>query len=200
MLRYASGCMELCGKMSKLLNNKWVILGLAIVALAIIYNRVVKPLQQYTEETPDEQYSTDIDSILSDDDGVQRDTVEQELQLVTAQFDLKRIDTGSIRWNESPDRDPFSPRARLQNEEIQAIQSKAEASPVAVEGAFKRRLTRHNLSAIVNSSQKSFAVIDGKIVQGGDRVGGYQINEIFDKKVGLIHLETGRAVQLKVEQ
>ncbi len=177
-------------------------MALVLGAAGIIYSKVIVPFTEFSATPSDETFATDIDSILVEGDDTGRENVEQELQLVSAQYDLKRIDTSNLRWNESPARDPFSLHSNLKDRDIEAVQDKVVTNkdqiPVSGKSGRTPGWVVPGVSAIVSSAQKSFAVVDGEIVRSGDVVGGFRIGDIQNTSVRLLHIGSGRSMNIKV--
>ena len=187
--------------MANLFSKPWVVAALAIVALAVVYLRVVGPLLDDTEDVPviAEDYD-DIDEVIDSSEDTGIETVEQGLQFATAQYDLQRVSVDALHWNEAPSRDPFAPEATIDTTDVVNVQEKIDvAAPVTTrKPPVAARLP--TVSALVTGSDVQYAVIDGAIRKPGDRVGSWQLIAIEKGAVVFIDRVRNTTRRVRIEQ
>ncbi len=176
--------------MTKWLGDKRVVGGLALLACLFVYSRVVVPLlpQTYDETAPDDVFEEDA---LVDDS----DVGAPSLKLATARYDLRNIDISMLFFNEHPKRDPFvisstsaAPLAEVQVKPDEKTSKRATVST----------LTLPTLVAVIQSDDRTAAVIGDQIVAVGDRVGKFSVQEIQRDRVILAVAATNRTYELGI--
>lgn len=182
--------------MTKLLANKFVVLGMAVTAAVFIYLRIVVPmLPENYDDVPVVEFPDPEEELSAANGNPDTDVVQPRLKLATAQFDLRNIDVALLQFNENPQRDPF-------------INSPIEAAPLAAveiiaTAPVKKTTTVRaaplpQLTAVVHSKDQTAAVIDNRIVRQGDRVGHYQVQSILRDHVVLASASSNHSVKLRV--
>jgi hypothetical protein len=153
--------------MKNLLNNRWIIIGLSVTALFMLVRSITQPFLDKPE------FSDDIGSYDWLDD---TSTASKSVSRSTA---LKSISNSTIFWNTHPRRDPFSQHVLINSHDVLAIQSQAQAKLGDIRD---RQLI---LSALVAGPVSKYAVINGRIIQEGDRIGDYRVSQIVHDGVWL---------------
>ncbi len=181
-----------------MLNNKWFIGVLALLAGYFIFQRIMPLIFDGDDgfDAPivleDEDYYDEGDLLSST--GIE--TAEQGLQFDSAQHDLKRIDVADLFWNEAPSRDPFVPFGRLRKVDAEAVKNKVAGGSTTI---APRDSWRPLVSAIVNSSQHQYAVIDGEIRRVGDRFNGHRLVAVAQNSVRLTNLGNNESQEVMVK-
>ncbi|MEM8548404.1 MAG: hypothetical protein AAGF46_09615 [Pseudomonadota bacterium] len=192
-------------------NNRWVVIGLCIAAVAMVGIQIIGPLLGRSsapeaaimttgddEDWADEPWtgSDDWDGDPGINTGI--DTAVQGLQLTVAQRDLKRIDVAELVWNAAPSRDPFARNALLATAAIQAVQaSAAEAGPVT---PLRQAIARPwpTATAVVVSDTRRYAVFGSMILEPGARFDDFEVRTIEPNTVVLRDLRDNRSQTIRV--
>ena len=181
-----------------MLNNKWIIGGLALFALVFAYKRLVPLVLEGNSgfDAPvvfdDADYYDEAD--IASETGI--DTAEQGLLFDSAQHDLKRFKVSDLFWNETPGRDPFVPYATL----APAVAEQVQRKIVAAGNTAKSSATwRPTVSAIVNSETHQYAVIDGEIRRVGESFNGHQLVAVARQSVTLTNLQNKQSQDVMVK-
>ena len=178
-----------------MLNNRWFVLVLAAAAVLLVGLRVVKPILDNADEEiviPDDPdyYAVDIDSDLT---GTGIDTALQGAQFDSAQRAIRSIDVDALHWDERPARDPYAPAARVAATDRNALDAVvARAIPVSA-------IRWPTVSAVVDSRQHQFAVIDGVIRRPGDQFNGFRLAAIETRTARIQHAASRQVKQVKVD-
>ncbi|MEM8982951.1 MAG: hypothetical protein AAGC71_07995 [Pseudomonadota bacterium] len=177
--------------MAKLLNNRWVVAVLALLAAAFVYMRIVAPLvgAQSPAVADDGEYSMENPVELTGN------TAGSGARIAPA--DMKPVSTDGLRWNEAPERDPFAPKVVIQTADLTAVQDKISAEPVS---AVTRRQSVPAVTAIVKAADLQYAVIDGEIRRHGDRIGLWLVRRIERDAVVLASLLDQSTRTVRVQQ
>lgn len=184
--------------MAKLLNNKFVVAGLVLAACVVLYLQAVKPALEFFFP---ENVVTDVIALEDSETLVTYEgseptaprNPERELQFATQQFNLTKIDIGSLRWKENLDRDPFS-GTHVENR----ITTFVSAVAANISAPQEARLPR--VSAIVSAPNLKFAVIDGDILEEGDGRGDLFVQRIEDDYIYVVHKSTRQRQRLTVTE
>jgi len=144
-------------KVQTLLNSPWGVSGLVIAATATIYLNVVQPIQanSYSDSTYNENNFDD--TLIT---GLNTDRLEINTAPVNQQ---NSVDLNALVWRRQPARDPFRATPHTQ--------TTIRSAPV--------------LSAIIAGSEIKLAVLDGEIVETGNKVGAYTVTRIEQQSVSL---------------
>ncbi|MEO0574255.1 MAG: hypothetical protein AAF004_02245 [Pseudomonadota bacterium] len=185
-------------------NNKWVVAGLAALAVWILYKNVVVTLMGEYADTPVDVVDVDVDDpdaflVEATDDGSGIETAEQGFKFSSAQRDLKRINVAAIAWNTDPARDPFVPQAALAANAIEQVQAQvSSASKVAT--AVRRNAPEvwPEIDAVVSSASHQYAVIDGEIRGIGERFDRYKLVDVTVNGVRLVDLYNFKSQEVMV--
>ncbi|MEM9056450.1 MAG: hypothetical protein AAGD86_03175 [Pseudomonadota bacterium] len=163
--------------MTKLLGDRRIVGVLGLMACALMYQRIVVPL------LPDPAMTADYDMPVDDvDDTGAIDELTPQVQLATAQYDLRNIDIGALVFNENPSRDPFMHRQEVVAPLAEVVVT-APDTPASTAVLPRRRLPR--LTAIAFADSDRAAVLDNRIVRAGERVDAFQVAAIARRKVTL---------------
>jgi hypothetical protein len=182
--------------MTKLLGNKFVVLGLSLAAAVFMYVRIVAPLlpQDYDDvpfvESPeayDEVDGATVDGSI--------EAAQPRLKLATAQYNLRNIDVAMLQFNENPRRDPFIDTP-IKAAPLAAVDVKASTPDNKRSAATTVKLPV--LTAVVHSQDQSAAVINDRIVRAGDQIGRFKVQTIRRDHVVLAATTSNRSVQLRV--
>lgn len=164
--------------MQNLLNNRWLIIALALLAVLMLVRSIMLSLN--TGPVLDD-YTDTYDWLENSGSG---ETV------VTKPATLQTATTGDIFWNTHPRRDPFSPNRLIHSRDVRTIQYQAKTKS----GDISDR--QPVLSALVAGQMSRFAIIDGKIVEEGDSIGKFKVGQIARDGVWL-HTQ-GRSFKLNL--
>ena len=162
--------------MKNLLNNHWLIVALAIVAVLMLVRSIIQP---FSSESGFEDTTDAYDWL---------DNTDAEDQAGIKSVPLQAVSTSNIFWNTHPERDPFSPDRLINSHDVRAIQYQAEANS----GDIGNR--QPVLSALVAGQFSKFAIIDGKIMQEGESAGEFRVGRIARDGVWLHYVD--RSIKL----
>ena len=162
--------------MGKLLNNKYVIATMVLVALVALYFRVAQPIMEfmYPDSVGNQAVIEDLNTF--------EDVVsisDQASQLTPNNIASSRVNFSRLRWNENIQRDPF------REDSSPSIKSPARTKFNSESPSTKRRLP--GVSALVFSDELKFAVIDGEIYQEGDDFEEFKIRQISERSISLLN-------------
>lgn len=169
--------------MINLIKSNAIVTALVVVALLVVYQRIVSPLiaDSGFEDDP-AVLVDDIDDVIN---GYAASTAGavSDLEFVTAQYDIGHFKTTDLHWNEKPTRDPFAPLVQIDSDDVDAVLQKVQ-EPTREPGRVAA-VTLPVVNAIVNSERYRYAVIDGEIMAVGDRLGNFQVEQINRRTVSL---------------
>lgn len=167
--------------MTKILKSNAVVVTLALIALVVVYQRIVSPLIGAAETAP-AVLADDIDDVIDEYEAMNVGVVS-DLEFVTAQYDIGHFRTTDLHWNEQPARDPFDPLVQIDANDVDAVLQKVKA-PLK-DMVQKSRASLPVVNAIVNSERYRYAVINGEILAVGDRLGDFRVEQINRRTVSL---------------
>ena len=169
--------------MTKLLKSNAVVIALVLIALVVVYQRVVSPLMvDAASESDPAALADDIDDVISEYEDLSAGAVN-DLEFVTAQYDIGHFKTTDLHWNEQPARDPFDPLVQIDANDVDAVLQKVKAPQE--ERVRAARVSLPVVNAIVNSERYRYAVINGEILAVGDRLGDFRVEQIHRRTVSL---------------
>ncbi|MEM9171109.1 MAG: hypothetical protein AAGA84_00235 [Pseudomonadota bacterium] len=186
-------------------NNKWVIIGLCVVAALTVFNQVIRPLMK-SDSSADAAIDAGmadgpmIDSSMADmDDPSMADMMPQttnnavptELQRDT----LMAIDVSALAWNASPLRDPFSPTPLMASLLASSGQAEQQLTAASTTGQLVRW---PRPTAIVHSQDRSAVVFGSEIYSEGDGFHDFRIRDIQQNSVLLVHNTTEQFKRVRV--
>lgn len=173
---------------------------MALVAVAVVYLRIVAPLLQAESVDMDEEleFIPDDVSDLSLDGSSGRGDPAVGLEFVSAQYDIGHFSTTDLHWNEKPERDPFSPHVQINQNDVNAVLDKVK-NPIK---QFSRvvRVSLPVVSAIVNSERYRYAVVDGEILSVGERAGDFVLRGIEHHSVTLQRRSNQQTFKVMVKE
>ena len=187
--------------MAALLNNRWFVGSLALLAAFVVYRQVAVPLLDdgggavVLAPTPE-----DIDDVIdfSDDPGIE--TVAQGLQFVTAQYDLQSVSVDALHWNEDPTRDPFAPKVVIDTDDVTAVQDKiSDVAPVSVRTP-EPATPPPVIAAVVSGNDVQYAVVDGEIIKPGDRIGPWRLVAVERDAAVFADTRSARTRRVRIQQ
>ena len=167
--------------MSRLFNSQAVILILVMFAMYIVYSNIVAPLMQ------EEEYAAERPDMLGFE--------EEEEQVVDAESHaLSPVDTNDLFWDDSPSRDPFIFHAKLKQGSVRSARKLRDSHDggVSVQGGPR-------MAGLVAGVDSKLAVVDGRIIEVGDRIGGHTVLDINTRGVLLVDRESRSKHYLKPE-
>lgn len=179
-----------------MLNNRWFVIGLAGVAMFLIATRVVVPLLKQVDNeraiiADSDEFDVDVESGIA---GSGIDSRDQGEQFENAQYAISAVDVAALHWQERPARDPFSKTVNRQP--LIEVKTTEASAPTALARAAVVRWP--SVSAVVDSRQHQFAVVDGVIRKPGDRFGGFELRAIERQTVSLAHLASRNTRKIEV--
>ena len=161
--------------MNKLLRNPWLVAALVVGMAALWW------VQMRSILAPGSSADSSSPAAITSEEVV----VETPLPVSTSSEPLVVEQAQSrptqLRWDSVPTRDPFGPMTTpLPSTPVQTAQAPVSApAPVAV---LEPSLA---LEAVLNTPSAQIAVIDGRIVRVGDKVGGRAVLRIDNSSVAL---------------
>ncbi|MEL7537085.1 MAG: hypothetical protein AAFZ58_03095 [Pseudomonadota bacterium] len=187
--------------MASLLNNRFVVIGLALVAAYFVYQRVVVPLVGDDVATADIDYADDdIDEVIDNSNDIGIETAEQGLQFVTAQYDLQQVSVEALHWNEEPDRDPFAPQVIIDTADVTAVQDKISDVVPTLSNVIRSAPPLPRVSAVVDASDIHYAIVNGEIRQPGDRIGPWRLERVERNAVVFVDDLGGYTRTVRIKQ
>lgn len=179
-----------------MLNNRWFVIGLAGVAMFLIATRVVAPLLKQVDNArviiaDSDELGVDVESGIA---GSGIDRRDQGEQFENAQYAISAIDVAALYWQELPTRDPFS-KTEIRQPLIEVKTTEASVVTTLASAAVERW---PSVSAVVDSRQHQFAVVDGVIRKPGDRFGGFELRAIERHTVSFAHLASRNTRKIEV--
>ena len=166
--------------MTRHLGDRRVVVVLGLLACALMYQRIVVPL--LPDPAMSAEYDVPVDEVDTPLGAVEEAALAPQVQLATAQYDLRNIDIGALVFNESPSRDPFMHRRDVVAPLAEVV-VEAEDKPAATRSLFRRRLPK--LTAIAFAANHRAAVLDNRIVRPGERFDAFRVDAITRRKVTL---------------
>ena len=145
--------------MKKALQNPYLVGILAILALVYVVRTVVKK--------PGSAYSAAA--------AAQESTAAEAKQKARGKSRTSRIDSALAEWSGIPERNPFRSRPE-ETEDAEAAGGRATLPPV---------LPNLQLSAIWLDKGRKLAVINGRVVEVGERISDYEVTEILPHQIVL---------------
>ncbi|MFK8066739.1 MAG: hypothetical protein AB8D52_00670 [Gammaproteobacteria bacterium] len=158
--------------MKKLLNSKWVVLGLAICAIASLVQSIALPLLQ----TPAF-------------DSVAEEFIDPLLDASTEIFDQATSDNPAIK--QSIDIDNLSVVTKPKRNPFQALPVTKEFMEKDVKKKKEQKVVTRTpvinprLDAIIINDGARYAVLDSKIITSGDSFGEFHIESIQSNHIDL---------------
>lgn len=146
--------------MKKLLNNPWFIVGLSACAFVLLGLNILSALDE------DVEYTQDVDEY----DWLDGNSLNA--QPIAGESQLTAVITEGLYWNTSPKRDPFGPSADLDKRDVSYFQNKV------IFETGDNKLMKPVLSALIAGENSRFAMINGGVVQEGDYVAGFLVQQI----------------------
>lgn len=184
--------------MTKLLQKNGVVIALALVAVAVVYFRVIAPLTE--GDVVEEDVAVIVDDFGDESFGLVESTDSDEVGrgLMSAQFDVGHFRATDLHWNEQPERDPFSPHVQINQNDVNAVLDKVKAPIRRISRSVRAALPI--VSAIVSSERFSFAVINGEILKVGERIDDYVLRGIEHHSVTLQRSSTLQTFKVMVTE
>ena len=175
-----------------MLNNRWLVVALAGIAVLMVLSNVVRPLLEAREEARLVRGTPDVD-VENELTGTGIDTTEQGAQFDSAQGAISSIEVAALHWDERPQRDPFRPVAVVSDAALDAVAAVVANTPTA-----GRKIRWPDVSAVVDSRQQQYAIIGGEIRRPGDRFTDFQLVNIEKQTVELAHAPSRSVRRVKV--
>lgn len=160
--------------MNKLNTRQWIVGGLLLGAVFMVYENVVKPMFGDSIEQSAQIVSSPSDaasglSLISDSRG------ELSEPLLGA---ARAVNTASLSYSFKEQRDPFT----FPQSEMQAVRKYRKTSRrLAVRKAVIKN--RPELTAVMLGSVQKFALVDGEVVSEGETVNGVRVVKIVEDTV-----------------
>jgi len=172
--------------MSRLFNNKWSIIALALFAIYFVITNAILPY-------------------IGKND-VYADTIDTPGML---EFDIDpaalgshssgKVEINKVFWSDVPARDPFSPKTSILKDEIKNLRALNQTA--ALVKGFKREVVidKPKITGFVFGSHAKLVVLDGVILSVGEQIKGFKIIKIEPDKVKLRQLKSNKIVTLFLE-
>jgi hypothetical protein len=182
--------------MEKLMKNKWVIIGLAAIAIYIVVQNIVIPLLPKKK----------IVGEVIDMPGMENTSQTTSL----ANHAIKATDIKSLFWIDIPQRNPFSSKLKVKTNEIrvlrenhQAIVSQEQKTTADTEIVAKIPVIQSQpapkLSGLIAGKQSKLAIVNQRILAEGDIVDGYEVIQIMPNQVVIKDTKSSNSLVLTLE-
>lgn len=177
--------------MNKLNTRQWIVAGLSLGAVFMVYENVVKPMFDDSIQESSQIVSSPSDtatglSLISDSRGQLSEPL-----LGTA----KAVNTASLHHLFKAQRDPFS----LPNNDLEPIRKyKKTSKPLAIKSVAIKN--RPELTAVMLGPAQKFALVDGEIVSEGETVNGVRVVKILEDAVFFEGLDGQFSLKLTTAQ
>lgn len=167
--------------MKRLFNNPWFIAALACFALYYVYDNAVAPYWSSKKVTND-----DVPTFIEDVIGTTLNDSE-------GSETLRKVNIHDLYWNETPTRDPFSPKPIISQKDLDEAIKIRQKNDAKKQKEIKKKniITKQNkkitpekpeplpvLSGFVAGLTTRQAVVDGNIVSEGEVLEKFQIVSI----------------------
>ena len=161
--------------MNKLLRNPWLVAALVIgmTALWWVQMRDILALGGVAELATPEVISQELMS-----ESVPFDDSASEPLVIVAE----PVTPTQLHWDSVPTRDPFGPVTTMTPTPSVAVVTQPNNVAAPVVAVLEPTLS---LEAVLNTPSAQMAVIDGRIVRVGDKVGGRAVLRINNSSVAL---------------
>jgi len=172
--------------MSRLFNNKWVIIALALFAVYFVVSTAILPYigkEQVFSET------IDMPGMMELSDG----------SSVTGSNSSGKVEISKVFWNDVPTRDPFSPKTSILKQEIKNLRALKQTGALTQISMRSSIIAKPNLTGFVFGSNAKLVVLDGEILAVGERIKGFEIVKIESDKVKLRQLKSNKMITLFLE-
>jgi hypothetical protein len=160
--------------MNKLLRNPWVVMAL-VVGMAVLWWVQMRSIWM-PGGVAESSSPVAITAEVALDTTLPETGASEPLILA-----LEPNKPTELRWDKVPARDPFGPITALMPTPPAPASEDAESAPAQV-AVLEPTLA---LEAVLNTPSAQIAVIDGRIVRVGDKVGGRAVLRIDDFSVAL---------------
>ncbi len=172
--------------MSRLFNNKWVIIALALFSIYFVVTTAILPYMGKGEA-----YSETIDTPgMFESDSISP---------LAGSNSSGKVEINKVFWNDVPARDPFSPKTSILKQEITNLRALQRTGSLVQGSIGEKAFAKPKLSGFVFGSSAKLVVLDGEILALGEQVKGFKIIKIESDKVKLRQLKSNKIVTLSLE-
>jgi len=172
--------------MSRLFNNKWAIIALALFSIYFVLTNAILP---YVGKN--DVYSDTIDT---------PGMLELDTNPATLGSNSSgKVEISKVFWNDVPARDPFSPKTSILKQEIRNLRALKASEDLVHDSVRKAEMVKPKITGFVFGSNAKLVVLDGEILAVGEQIKGFMIFKIEPDKVKLRQLKSNKIVTLSLE-